>query len=116
MAKTKTTTAPKRATPAGDAPRKTAPPATAGAAARRPRTRPTANVDEAIAKAQHGRVNVSPAKAVEMAGKLYTRRQFAQAEKVAGRSSRPAPETPTPTTSSAFRSRPWVRPAKPSRR
>src|SRR5213075_3129962 len=81
MAKTKTTTAPKRATPPGIAPRKTA--AQAGA---RPqgagRAPATANVDEAIAKAQHGRVNVSPAKAVEMAGKLYTRRQFGQAEKV----------------------------------
>jgi tetratricopeptide (TPR) repeat protein len=37
------------------------------------------NVDEAIAKAQQGRVNVTPAKAVEMAGKLYGQRQFAQA-------------------------------------
>ena len=37
------------------------------------------NVDEAIAKAQQGRVNVTPAKAVEMAGKLYSQRQFAQA-------------------------------------
>jgi len=46
-------------------------------AARRPST-----VDEAIAKAQHGRVNVSPAKAIEMAGQLYSRRQYAQAERV----------------------------------
>jgi tetratricopeptide (TPR) repeat protein len=81
MAKTKTTTAPKRATAAGIAPRRNMAQAGAGpqGAGRAPAT---ANVDEAIAKAQHGRVNVSPAKAVEMAGKLYTRRQFAQAEKV----------------------------------
>jgi tetratricopeptide (TPR) repeat protein len=44
---------------------------------RRPST-----VDEAIAKAQHGRVNVSPAKAIEMAGQLYSRRQYGQAERV----------------------------------
>jgi tetratricopeptide (TPR) repeat protein len=40
------------------------------------------SVDEAIAKAQRGRVNVSPTRAVEMAGQLYTQRQFAQAAKV----------------------------------
>ena len=45
--------------------------------ARRPST-----VDETIAKAQHGRVNVTPAKAIEMAGQLYSRRQYAQAERV----------------------------------
>ncbi len=39
-------------------------------------------VDDAIAKAQHGRVNVSPARAVEMAGQLYSRGKFAQAERV----------------------------------
>src|SRR4051812_40096640 len=39
-------------------------------------------VDDAIAKAQQGRVNVSPAKAVEMAGQLYTRGQFGQAVRV----------------------------------
>jgi len=43
---------------------------------------PTANVEEAITQAQHGRVNVTPAKAIEMAGKLYTRRQYRQAERV----------------------------------
>jgi tetratricopeptide (TPR) repeat protein len=41
-----------------------------------------ASIDEAIAKAQNGRVNLSPAKAIEMAGKLYSRSQYAQAERV----------------------------------
>jgi tetratricopeptide (TPR) repeat protein len=45
--------------------------------ARRPST-----VDEAISKAQHGRVNVTPAKAIEMAGQLYSKGQYAQAERV----------------------------------
>ena len=44
---------------------------------RRPST-----IDETIAKAQHGRVNITPAKAIEMAGQLYSRRQYAQAERV----------------------------------
>ena len=39
-------------------------------------------IDQAIAKAQQGRVNVSPAKAIEMAGRLYTAQKFRQAEKV----------------------------------
>ena len=51
--------------------------ALAAAAQRRPST-----VDEAIAKAQQGRVNVTPAKAIEMAGQLYSRRNYAQAERV----------------------------------
>jgi tetratricopeptide (TPR) repeat protein len=46
------------------------------------RARGPSTVDETIAKAQHGRVNVTPAKAIEMAGQLYSRRQFAQAERV----------------------------------
>ncbi len=33
-------------------------------------------------KAQKGRVNLPPAKAVEMAGQLYSRNQYAQAERV----------------------------------
>src|SRR4051794_15738328 len=41
-----------------------------------------ANVDDAITKAQHGRVNVTPAKAIEMAGQLYSRGQYGQAERV----------------------------------
>jgi tetratricopeptide (TPR) repeat protein len=40
------------------------------------------SVDDAIAKAQRGRVSVSPVRAVEMAGQLYTRRQYGQAAKV----------------------------------
>jgi tetratricopeptide (TPR) repeat protein len=39
-------------------------------------------IDETISKAQHGRVNVTPAKAIEMAGQLYSRGQYAQAERV----------------------------------
>src|SRR4051812_42187090 len=39
-------------------------------------------IDETIAKAQHGRVNVTPAGATEMAGQLYSRRNYAQAERV----------------------------------
>ena len=42
----------------------------------------TVNVDEAIAKAQTGRVNVTPTKAIEMAGHLYSRGQYGQAERV----------------------------------
>src|SRR6478672_7023148 len=64
-------------------------PAAAGARATQPRHVRSANpgtdligLDEAIAKAQHGRVNISPAKAVEMAGRLYSQRKFAQAERV----------------------------------
>ena len=34
------------------------------------------NLDETIAKAQKGRVNVTPAKAIEMAGQLYSRGQY----------------------------------------
>src|SRR5437773_10361937 len=39
-------------------------------------------IDEAIAKAQHGRVNITPEKAIEMAGQLYNRKQYGQAERV----------------------------------
>jgi tetratricopeptide (TPR) repeat protein len=58
-----------------------------GQRARRPST-----IDETIAKAQHGRVNVTPAKAIEMAGQLYSRGQYAQAERVCRQiiASRPA--------------------------
>jgi tetratricopeptide (TPR) repeat protein len=85
MSNSKTSSAPKAA------PKKAAPPAGAnratqmqGAAATpqaQPQRRPS-TVDETIAKAQHGRVNVSPAKAIEMAGQLYSRRNYAQAERV----------------------------------
>lgn len=39
-------------------------------------------VDEAIAKAHEGRVKVTPATAIEMAGKLYAQGEFAAAERV----------------------------------
>ena len=57
------------------------PNAPARAAAGRP-VQGSSNVDEAIAKAQHGRVNVSPAKAIEMAGQLYSRGEYRQAVRV----------------------------------
>ncbi|HET8750239.1 MAG TPA: sulfotransferase [Sphingomicrobium sp.] len=85
MSNSKTSSAPKAATkkaaPAAGANRASQSQAPAanpqGQRPRRPST-----VDEAIAKAQHGRVNVTPAKAIEMAGQLYSRRQYAQAERV----------------------------------
>jgi Flp pilus assembly protein TadD len=40
------------------------------------------STDEAIARAQHGRVRVTPAKAIEMAGRLYAQGDFAAAERV----------------------------------
>ena len=40
------------------------------------------NLDETIAKAQHGKVNIAPAKAIAMAGKLYSTGQYGPAEKV----------------------------------
>src|SRR3954469_2814875 len=84
MAKSKTTTAPKGATPRNAAQRGNRPQQAAATGARGGQRRgpSTANVEEAIAEAQHGRVNVTPAKAIEMAGKLYTRRQYHQAERV----------------------------------
>ena len=39
-------------------------------------------IDQAISKAQQGRVNVTPAKAIEMAGKLYSDGKYRQAERV----------------------------------
>ena len=47
----------------------------------RPITKPE-NTDQAIQQAQRGRVSVSPARAVEMAGTLYSQGKYAQAEKV----------------------------------
>ena len=89
------TTAPKRASSkAAPAPNNS--PATRAGASGNPqqaqRARGPSTVDETIAKAQEGRVNVAPAKAVEMAGQLYSRGQYAQAERVCSQiiSSRPA--------------------------
>ena len=52
------------------------------AGAGRPGAGSQANMEEMIAKAQHGRVNITPAKAIEMAGQLYSRGQHAQSERV----------------------------------
>ncbi|MEO7865631.1 MAG: tetratricopeptide repeat protein, partial [Sphingomicrobium sp.] len=41
-----------------------------------------APLDDMMSKAMTGRVNIPPAKAIEMAGAFYQRRQFAQAERV----------------------------------
>ena len=86
MTKAKTTTAPgKGATRSGSQGTAHRPQQRQGGAAAPQAARgggDAATLDEAIAKAQHGRVNVTPAKAIEMAGQLYTRRQFAQAERV----------------------------------
>jgi tetratricopeptide (TPR) repeat protein len=46
------------------------------------RGRGAGSLDETIAKAQKGRVNISPARAIEMAGQLYSRNQYNQAERV----------------------------------
>src|SRR4051794_41068761 len=84
MSNSKTSSAPKSATKKAAPAGANRPHQVQGAAAnpqRQPARRPS-TVDETIAKAQHGRVNVTPAKAVEMAGQLYSRRQYAQAERV----------------------------------
>src|SRR5690349_10013769 len=44
--------------------------------------RPVRDVEHAIQGAMHGSVSVTPAKAIEMAGRLYAQGKFAQAEKV----------------------------------
>ena len=46
------------------------------------RREPVQDVDQAIQGAQRGSVNVTPEKAIEMAGKLYNLGKFEQAEKV----------------------------------
>jgi len=78
MNTSKTSNAPKRARAAGAQ----RPQQQAQTAPRRGPARAVDNVDEAIAKAQAGRVNVSPVKAVEMAGQLYSRGQYGQAQRV----------------------------------
>jgi tetratricopeptide (TPR) repeat protein len=47
-----------------------------------PRSADPKGVDQAIAKAQQGRVNVTPEKAIEMAGKLFSEGKYRQAERV----------------------------------
>ena len=54
----------------------------AGSGAGQPKKQRTEDADAAIAIAQQGRVNVTPEKAVEMAGKLYGRGNFLQASRV----------------------------------
>jgi len=91
MSNSKTSSAPKvankKAAPAGA---KQGGQPVANAQSERPR-RPS-TIDETIARAQHGRVNITPAKAIEMAGQLYSRQQYAQAERVCRQiiASRPA--------------------------
>jgi tetratricopeptide (TPR) repeat protein len=58
-----------------------APKSKSAAGASRPVARP-ANVDQAIAQAQQGSVNVTPAKAIEMAGKLFSEGKYSQAATV----------------------------------
>jgi len=85
MTNSKTSSAPKAATNKGAPAAGSNRPRQAQAAPANPqaqRARGPSTIEETIAKAQHGRVNVTPAKAIEMAGKLYSRRQFAQAERV----------------------------------
>jgi len=82
MSDSKTNNAPKAASkgaPGGGANR----PGSGHRGARNPQRGPrTQNVDDAIEKALKGRVNVTPAKAVEMAGQLYSRGQYAPAARV----------------------------------
>ncbi|HEY8433087.1 MAG TPA: tetratricopeptide repeat protein [Sphingomicrobium sp.] len=82
MTNSKSNSAPKGATakaaPASGANRQQA---QAGSGNAQRQRRPS-TIDETIAKAQHGRVNITPAKAIEMAGQLYSRGQYAQAERV----------------------------------
>ena len=89
MSNSKSSTAPKGAPAAasGQAASRPAAPAAQrggapGGAPQGNRPRRPSTVDEAIATAQQGRVNVSPAKAIEMAGLLYNRGQHAQAVRV----------------------------------
>jgi tetratricopeptide (TPR) repeat protein len=82
MTNSKTSSAPKAAT-AKPVPTATAARPAQGAANPQPqRARRPSTIDETIAKAQHGRVNITPAKAIEMAGQLYSRGQYAQAARV----------------------------------
>ena len=72
----------KQAAPSAAANRQAQTQGAPGGNAQQQRPRRPSTIDETIAKAQHGRVNVTPAKAIEMAGQLYSRRQYAQAERV----------------------------------
>ena len=71
MSSTKTTTAPARRRNAQNSPAKGQQP-----------TQAAGGVDQAIAQAQQGKVNVTPEKAVQMAISLYGEGKFGQAERV----------------------------------
>ena len=74
MSNSKTTTAPARRQQGGQK--------GAGPQGKQGQKPPSISVDQAIATAQKGRVNVTPQQAMQMAGKLYSEGKFAQAEKV----------------------------------
>ncbi|MGI8706572.1 MAG: tetratricopeptide repeat-containing sulfotransferase family protein [Sphingomicrobium sp.] len=76
MSNTKTTNAPARRKPAGENSTQR-PPAQGRQQAASPAT-----LDQAIAQAQRGRVNITTEKAVQMGVKLYSEGKFAQAERV----------------------------------
>jgi Tfp pilus assembly protein PilF len=82
MTNRKTRKTPAKALPKGAA--AGAAPATARPADQRPATPPKRvdDAERAIQMAQKGKVDVTPAKAVEMAGNLYNRRQYLQASRV----------------------------------
>ena len=56
-------------------------PAQARTSPNQPGARPVQDTNEAIQRAQHGKVNVTPEKAVEMAGQLFNERKYDQAER-----------------------------------
>lgn len=75
MSNSKTTTAPARRQPR-------AKPGAGSGPQGQTKQAPAISIDQAIARAQQGRVNVTPQKAMQMAGKLYSEGKFGQAEKV----------------------------------
>ena len=80
MTDTKTTG--RKRVPAGSAARGAAAPRNPAGGRRAGQPGGQGNLEEMIAKAQHGRVNITPAKAIEMAGQLYTRGEHVQAVRV----------------------------------
>jgi Tfp pilus assembly protein PilF len=84
MTNPKTSATPKKGAHGGTRAAATRPQQKGNPAATRPSSsgKGAGTLDDTIAKAQHGRVNVSPAKAIEMAGQLYTRGLYGQAERV----------------------------------
>ncbi len=85
MTDTKTTSAPKAAAKGGaqrGAANNSRRPAPGRNAKPQARAAHKGSIDDAISKALHGRVNVSPVKAVEMAGQLYSRGKLPEAARV----------------------------------